>query len=96
LNQEGSKPTFKALPIPNCQIDDYQETVHKFVKHQLENSGQGDPEKAAQAMIKVVESDKPPLHLLLGEDALTSFRQKIESFEKELKEWEEITLKTSF
>jgi NADP-dependent 3-hydroxy acid dehydrogenase YdfG len=82
--------------IPDCQIDDYQETVHKVVRHLLENSGKGDPDKAAQAMIEVVESDNPPLHLLLGEDALTSFRQKIKSFEKELKEWEEVTLSTSF
>ncbi len=81
---------------PDCQIDDYQESVHKFVKHQLENSGSGDPDKAAQVIIKVVESDHPPLHLLLGEDALASFRQKLESFEKEIQEWEDVTLSTSF
>ncbi|WGV26842.1 oxidoreductase [Halotia branconii] len=88
-NIQGSTTT------PDCQIDDYQESVHKFVKHQLENSDRGDPDKAAQAIIKVVESNNPPLHLLLGEDALTSFRQKLESFEKEIQEWEDVTLDTS-
>ena len=79
-------------------IDDYEETAHKFVKMQEEMSGEQpkDPDKAAQAMIKVVESDNPPMRLVLGEDALKATRQKIETFQKELDEWEDVTLSTSF
>ena len=77
---------------------DYEETAHKFVKMQEQMSGEqpGDPDKAAQAMIKVVESDNPPLRLVLGEDALQATHKKFESFQKELEEWEEVTLSTSF
>ena len=87
-----------SLATPDEQIDDYEETAHKFVKMQEEMSGEqpGDPDKAAQAMIKVVESDNPPMRLVLGEDALKATRQKIETFQKELDEWEEVTLSTSF
>ena len=56
----------------------------------------GDPDKAALAMIEVVNSANPPLRLALGEDALNGVRQKMESFEKELKEWENVTLNTAF
>ena len=79
-------------------IDDYEETAHEFVKTVQANSGQqpGDPDKAALAMIEVVNSANPPLRLALGEDALNGVRQKMESFEKELKEWENVTLSTAF
>ena len=87
-----------SLATPENPIDDYEETAHKFVKQQEEMSGEqpGDPDKAAQAMIKVVESDNPPMRLVLGEDALKGVRQKIETFQQELKEWEDVTLSTSF
>ena len=87
-----------SLATPDNQIDDYEETAHKFVLAQEQSSGEqpGDPDKAAQAMIKVVESDNPPMRLVLGEDALKATRQKIETFQKELDEWEEVTLSTSF
>ena len=87
-----------SLATPDNQIDDYEETAHKFVKMQSQSSGEqpGDPDKAAQAMIKAVESDNPPMRLVLGEDALEATRKKIKSFQQELEEWEEITLSTSF
>ena len=87
-----------SLATPENQIDDYESTAHKFVKMQEQSSGEqpGDPDKAAQAMIKVVESDNPPMRLVLGEDALEATRKKIESFQKELDEWEKVTLSTSF
>ena len=87
-----------SLATPDEQIADYEETAHKFVKMQEEMSGEqpGDPDKAAQAMIKVVDSDNPPMRLVLGEDALKATRQKIETFQKELDEWEDVTLSTSY
>ena len=86
-----------SMVTSDCQIDDYEETAHEVIKIVSDSSKQpGDPNKAAQAMIKVVESDNPPLRLVLGEDAFKAVRQKIESLQKELEEWEEVTLSTSF
>ncbi|HHP7229589.1 MAG TPA: oxidoreductase [Xenococcaceae cyanobacterium] len=87
-----------SLATPGNLIADYESTAHKFFKQQEQMNGQqpGDPDKAAQAMIKAVESDNPPLHLVLGEDALQGVRKKIESYQKELEAWEDVTLSTSF
>lgn len=56
----------------------------------------GDPEKAAQAMIQAVESDSPPLRLALGEDAVTTIEQKLESVKAELEQWRSVSLATAF
>lgn len=66
------------------------------MQEEMSSEQPGDPDKAAQAMIKVVESDNPPMRLVLGEDALEATRKKIETFQKELDEWEDVTLSTSF
>lgn len=47
--------------------------------------------KGAQAIINAVESDKPPVHLVIGGDALDQIRQKLTSLESEFKDWEEVT-----
>lgn len=87
-----------SLATPENLIDDYEETAHKFLKMQQENSGEqpGDPDKAALAMIKVVESENPPLRLVLGADALEGVRKKLSSVSQELDTWEEVTLNTAF
>jgi NAD(P)-dependent dehydrogenase (short-subunit alcohol dehydrogenase family) len=56
----------------------------------------GDPAKAAQAMIKLVKSDNPPAHLLLGPDAYQMVRDKLASLEKEIEAWQDVTLSTDF
>ena len=44
----------------------------------------GEPEKTATAMIKVVESENPPLRLSLGTDAVGAIENKLESVKTEL------------
>jgi NAD(P)-dependent dehydrogenase (short-subunit alcohol dehydrogenase family) len=56
----------------------------------------GDPVKAARAILKLVESDNPPAHLLLGPDALKLVREDLKAFEKEITEWEAVTVSTNF
>jgi NAD(P)-dependent dehydrogenase (short-subunit alcohol dehydrogenase family) len=56
----------------------------------------GDPDKAAQALLRLVESDKPPTRLFLGEDALGLVAQKIEQMKAELAGWEDVSRSTSF
>jgi NAD(P)-dependent dehydrogenase (short-subunit alcohol dehydrogenase family) len=56
----------------------------------------GDPAKAAQAMIAVVDSDDPPLRLLLGADAIGLWEQKQAAFSTELARWREIGEATAF
>ena len=56
----------------------------------------GDPDKLAEVIIKVAESENPPLHLGIGEDApdvMYSFAEKIKT---DTDTWKEIASDTSF
>jgi NADP-dependent 3-hydroxy acid dehydrogenase YdfG len=79
-------------------IEDYAGTagVRKKTIQGYSGTQDGDPYKAALAMIKVVESENPPLRLPLGVTALDSIRCKIHKVAKELNEWESVTINTSF
>jgi NAD(P)-dependent dehydrogenase (short-subunit alcohol dehydrogenase family) len=56
----------------------------------------GDPEKGARAIIAAVRSDSPPLHLLLGSDALRRAREKLDAVIDEIARWEGLTRGTDF
>ena len=56
----------------------------------------GDPARAAKAIVKVVETEKPPLRLLLGAAALKGARAKIEVLKKDFDAWEETTVGADF
>lgn len=62
----------------------------------LDGRQPGDPLKAAQAILKAVDAEAPPLRLLLGDDALRRARSKAASIEREADAWEETTRATSF
>ena len=52
---------------------------------QTQNGKQaGDPQKAVEAIVKAVESEHPPLHLLLGASTLPRLKAKIEALQKDL------------
>ncbi|WP_250494577.1 oxidoreductase [Caballeronia sp. GAWG1-1] len=79
-------------------IDDYAETAKARVDMVRNYSGKqpGDPVRAAEAIIKAVESDNPPLRLLLGKAALTNARLKVEALRKDFDGWEAVTLGADF
>jgi NAD(P)-dependent dehydrogenase (short-subunit alcohol dehydrogenase family) len=56
----------------------------------------GDPAKAAQAIIRALESPEPPLRLMLGADALQMARGKHDSTLKQLADWEPLSTSTAF
>lgn len=88
----------RSLSVPDQQISDYAETTGKFLEwmNQMDGKQPGDPEKAAQAMIQVVESDNPPLRLALGEDAVNGIEQKLLSAKAELDQWRSLSLNTAY
>lgn len=75
-------------------IDDYSATAHANQNTIRGYSGNqpGDPERAAKAIVKAVESASPPLRLLLGVGALKGTRNKIAELQKDLDAWEETTV----
>jgi short-subunit dehydrogenase len=88
----------RSLDRAETQMPDYQPTVGKFLNflNSIEGKQPGDPEKAARAIIKMVESENPPLPLVLGKYAYSKFRNKLESLSKELDAWEAIAIETDF
>jgi NAD(P)-dependent dehydrogenase (short-subunit alcohol dehydrogenase family) len=56
----------------------------------------GDPHKAALAMIDVVESDDPPLRLLLGADAIGLWEAKQAAIAADLARWRAVGEATAF
>ncbi len=75
-------------------IEDYQQTAHANQETIRGYSGNqpGDPVRAAQAIIKAVESSEPPLRLFLGAGAFKGATNKIAELKKDLDTWEETTL----
>ncbi len=82
-----------ATPIPA-----YAPTVG-FMRQQLElrdGNQPGDPRKAAQVMLKLVDMPEPPLRLPLGNDAMAVLGFGYQRAAEELEKWAEITESTDF
>jgi NAD(P)-dependent dehydrogenase (short-subunit alcohol dehydrogenase family) len=79
-------------------IDDYAKTAGKWRKNIRAISGKqsGDPIRAVNAIVQAVESDNPPHHLLLGNDAFESAKAKLASLQKEFAAWETVTRGADF
>jgi NAD(P)-dependent dehydrogenase (short-subunit alcohol dehydrogenase family) len=56
----------------------------------------GDPAAAARALLTVLESPNPPVHLVLGPDALRVLEQGRQSFQTDLDAWMDLTMATDF
>jgi NAD(P)-dependent dehydrogenase (short-subunit alcohol dehydrogenase family) len=84
--------------VAEKHIADYDATAGKTRDYRDEHTGRqpGDPVRAVHAMMQVVDSPNPPLHLLLGALALNRFRGKLDSFQKEIAAWESVTLGADF
>ena len=52
----------------------------------------GDPTRAAEAIVAAVESESPPLRLLLGQGALRGARAKLDELRRDFDAWEETTV----
>jgi hypothetical protein len=79
-------------------ISDYASLLEPISASRAARSGKqpGDPARAALAIIKVVESEHPPVHLLLGTDAVKFVREKIATLTKEIDDWESLSASTDF
>jgi NAD(P)-dependent dehydrogenase (short-subunit alcohol dehydrogenase family) len=79
-------------------IADYDRVMDPIRAARQEKSGRqpGDPAKAAQALLKLVESDNPPVRLYLGADALKLVEDKMESMRAEIAAWQEVSRSTDF
>jgi NAD(P)-dependent dehydrogenase (short-subunit alcohol dehydrogenase family) len=77
---------------------DYEETVGALNEYRRTTDGtqQGDPVRAAKAIIDVVESEDPPLRLLLGAGAVDMAVKSGEQRTAEARAWAEVSRAADF
>jgi NAD(P)-dependent dehydrogenase (short-subunit alcohol dehydrogenase family) len=86
----------RSLTQSSTVIDDYAETAGKRRKEHdtVHGTQPGDPAKAAQAIMAAAASDEPPAFLLLGNDALSTYRRLAEARLDTIKKWEHVSTST--
>ncbi len=76
------------------QVDGYSETVDKRVE--LYKSGNynppGDPNKVAEIILDLIDHPAPPVHLVLGTDAIPFLEKAEKAKQEEMEDWKEIGL----
>ncbi|KAI7260671.1 hypothetical protein KC345_g10013 [Hortaea werneckii] len=78
--------------------EDYEDTVGQMYKHLSERAGKeaGDPVRAAQAVITIVNEENPPLRLLLGKSAVQFAKANDQAKLAETGRWEALSLSADF
>jgi NAD(P)-dependent dehydrogenase (short-subunit alcohol dehydrogenase family) len=82
----------------SLEIADYAATAGAVRRQMREQSGNqpGDPVRAASAIIQAVEAPNPPLHLLLGKDALRMAQEKLNVLRRDFDTWKNVTVGADF
>jgi NAD(P)-dependent dehydrogenase (short-subunit alcohol dehydrogenase family) len=88
----------RSLKQTPSRIADYAETAASRMKATSGISGKqpGDPVRAAAAMIKAVEAENAPRHLVLGAFGVDAVRGKLVSVIEEIDAWKETSLGADF
>ncbi|MGJ3522645.1 oxidoreductase [Nitratidesulfovibrio sp. D1] len=83
---------------PAQRIESYRPVVGPVEDFLERSAGKeiGDPARAAAVIIAAVESDAPPIRLMLGEDAYALWDQTIAKRIEDIDAWRERGLKTAF
>jgi NAD(P)-dependent dehydrogenase (short-subunit alcohol dehydrogenase family) len=89
--------TENSLAITATKIEGY-DAVKNTQNRYLAMNGQqaGDPERAAEIFIELAESDEPPMHLFLGNDAYKRASEKLTGMVAELEKWKSTTIGADF
>ncbi len=88
----------RSLDKTEVKLPDYGRTSGKFQKilESIDGKQQGDPEKAAEIIVRMVQDGKAPSRLFLGKYAMEKARNKIRAIERDLQEWEAASLSADF
>ena len=78
------------------EVEGYEDPVGK--RSEFFQSGQhvplGDPDKAAKVMVKLVDEPEPPVHLVLGSEAVAILEKANASRDAELQKWKALSQST--
>lgn len=88
----------ESLQGTKIEIGDYQDTVGKTRVGHFENKRQqpGDPDRAGEVIVEVVNGDEYPEILTLGAAAVTAVKSTLEGKIAELDKWAEVSAKCDY
>jgi NAD(P)-dependent dehydrogenase (short-subunit alcohol dehydrogenase family) len=91
----------RSYVLTDTQIEDYKPLINEIRQQvlpmqEMKVKAPGDPRKAALAMIKVVDSDNPPIRLALGADTVETVDAALQFIKGELDTWREVSVNTAF
>lgn len=80
------------------KIEAYESTSGAMVArlNKIAGTQLGNPELAAKAMVDLAHLSNPPMHLLLGSDAVDRTRVMLKNFTAEIDQWEKVSRSTDF
>ena len=80
------------------EIPDYQEHVKERIDmiSAIDGKQPGDPVRAAKIIFELTRNQNPPNKLLLGAGVLQTYKEKLKDLNKQIDEFEEITLSADF
>jgi NAD(P)-dependent dehydrogenase (short-subunit alcohol dehydrogenase family) len=88
----------RSMTRREATIADYDALLSPLSQARAERNGKqpGDPQRAADAIVTIVNSGEPPVHLLLGTDALGFVRTKLDHLSSEIELWASVSSGTNF
>jgi NAD(P)-dependent dehydrogenase (short-subunit alcohol dehydrogenase family) len=88
----------RSLVLAHNTIADYEGTARQAKHIIADHAGKesGDPARVADAILKAVDSENPPLHLLLGADALHYAERQFDAIREQIETWKAVTQSTPF
>lgn len=87
-----------SLKGSDLTIGDYKDTAWKRSPENAVNQGNqpGDPDKAGDVIVDVLESGSIPRRLLLGSDAVKAVRSALEARLQELEDWKAYSVRSDY
>ncbi|MBO9546347.1 oxidoreductase [Caulobacter sp.] len=84
--------------IVATKLADYDGLARDAERIMADHAGQepGDPAKAAQAILTIADAESPPMHLLLGEDALKYAGYAAQGLSTDIETWKDLSLSIGF
>ena len=88
-----------SLRFTEAEMADYADTpagtFRGFIGG-LDGKQPNNPDKAAQAIVEIVEAEAPPLHLPLGADAVSVMRKKLDQVRSDVDRWQSLAVSTVY
>ena len=78
------------------EIEDYKPILNSLKGCLTTATPMGDPDKAAKIILDLVEHPEPPVHLLLGSDAVAILETVDADRKAEFEKWKDVSVTTDF